>query len=73
MEKPRKRRASRTNRITLDDVARHVGVSAITVSRALRSPQKVAPALRDQILEAAQTLGYVPSLSHRLRICCSSI
>ena len=61
MEKQRKRRASRTNRITLDDVARHVGVSAITVSRALRSPQKVAPALRDQILEAAQTLGYVPN------------
>ncbi|KAG1169105.1 hypothetical protein G6F35_017353 [Rhizopus arrhizus] len=42
----RKPRSTRAGRVTMQDVARRVGVSAITVSRALRTPDKVAEALR---------------------------
>jgi len=47
-------------RITLADVAREAGVSAITVSRALRQPDKVSPKVRDRILRVVSRLGYVP-------------
>ncbi len=48
------------NRITLDDVARAAGVSAITASRALRQPAKVSERARARIFSAVQKLGYVP-------------
>lgn len=44
------------------DVARVAGVSAITVSRALRTPGRVAPETRARVDAAAQALGYVPNL-----------
>lgn len=44
------------------DVARSAGVSAITVSRALRMPGRVAPATRARVEAAVQALGYVPNL-----------
>lgn len=43
----------------MDDVARHVGVSSITVSRALRRPDKVAEEVRERIHKAARDMGYV--------------
>ncbi|WP_254925947.1 LacI family DNA-binding transcriptional regulator [Bordetella genomosp. 11] len=43
------------------DVARMAGVSAITVSRALRTPDKVQPSLRTRIQDACDRLGYVPN------------
>ncbi|MGE6332464.1 LacI family DNA-binding transcriptional regulator [Stenotrophomonas sp. NPDC077659] len=46
---------------TIYDIARHVGVSAGTVSRALSRPDKVLPATRARIEQAAATLGYVPN------------
>lgn len=49
-------------RATLHDVARLAGVSAITVSRALRSPEKVAEPTRRRIEEAVAELGYIPNL-----------
>jgi len=57
----RKPRSTRDGRVTMQQVARRAGVSAITVSRALRLPQKVAPALRERILRICQELGYVPN------------
>jgi len=54
-----KTRASSTGRITLDDIAQRVGVSSITVSRALRRPGKVAEDLRQRIQRAADEMGYV--------------
>ncbi|MBI1209450.1 MAG: LacI family DNA-binding transcriptional regulator [Azospirillum sp.] len=57
----RKTRASFSSRTTMADVARDVGVSAITVSRALRTPETVSEALRTRIAEACDRLGYVPS------------
>ncbi|WP_376989500.1 LacI family DNA-binding transcriptional regulator [Bosea sp. R86505] len=42
------------------DVARVVGVSSMTVSRALRQDTSIAPATRAAVLEAIAALGYVP-------------
>lgn len=45
---------------TMQDVANLAAVSKITVSRVLRSPDKVAPTTRQRIQDAIRTLGYVP-------------
>jgi LacI family gluconate utilization system Gnt-I transcriptional repressor len=42
------------------DVARLAGVSAMTVSRALRSGSPVSPSTRRRILEVVENIGYVP-------------
>ncbi|MGH6711625.1 MAG: LacI family DNA-binding transcriptional regulator [Bradyrhizobium sp.] len=44
----------------MEDVARAVGVSAMTVSRALKHDGVVSPATRRRILEVVKELGYVP-------------
>ncbi|MEX2540652.1 MAG: LacI family DNA-binding transcriptional regulator [Trueperaceae bacterium] len=59
--KPRSPRRGH-GRATLDDVARLTGVSAITVSRALRSPELVASQTREKIQEAIAEIGYIPNL-----------
>ncbi|WP_199231493.1 LacI family DNA-binding transcriptional regulator [Azospirillum sp. TSO35-2] len=59
--KTRKPRSSRTGRATMADVAERVGISAITVSRAFKRPELVAPELRQRILDTAQSMGYVPN------------
>ncbi len=46
--------------VTLKDIARMVGTTASTVSRALNGKPGVSPALRDRILEVARKLGYTP-------------
>jgi DNA-binding LacI/PurR family transcriptional regulator len=51
--------------VTLGDVARHVGVSAQSVSNALNTPDRVAPATRERILAAVHELGYRPNRSAR--------
>lgn len=43
------------------DVAERSGVSIATVSRVYRNPDSVRAQTRDRVLEAARTLGYVPS------------
>jgi len=47
----------------IEEVATHAGISAITVSRALRHPAKVAPATRARVAAAIEALGYIPNLS----------
>lgn len=47
-------------RPTLDDVARHVGVSTATVSRCLSAPEKVRPKLREKVMAAITETGYRP-------------
>jgi len=49
-----------TKWVTMGDVARAAKVSKITVSRVLRSPEKVKPETRDRVQAAIQALGYVP-------------
>src|SRR4051794_11641774 len=46
----------------MEDVARRAGVSQMTVSRALRTPDKVAPGTRARIVAAVAELDYVPDL-----------
>lgn len=46
--------------VTMQDVAQAAGVSAITVSRVLRTPGKVKAATRERVEAAVRTLGYVP-------------
>ena len=46
---------------TLSAVAARAGVSAITVSRVLRLPAKVAPLTRARVEVAMRELGYVPN------------
>lgn len=47
-------------RPTLDDVARRALVARSTASRALRGDERIAPATRRRIAEAAVALGYRP-------------
>ncbi|MFM9926357.1 LacI family DNA-binding transcriptional regulator [Variovorax sp. H27-G14] len=48
--------------ITLSDVAKLAGVSAITVSRALNTPDLVSPDTREKVRHAVERTGYVPNL-----------
>lgn len=58
----RSRRARRgTGGLTLSDVARLAGVSPITVSRALNTPDQVAPDTLARVQEAVSRTGYVPN------------
>lgn len=52
-------------RPTIADVAKRAGVSSITVSRALRDPERVSPELRQLIDEAVRALNYVPDQNAR--------
>jgi LacI family gluconate utilization system Gnt-I transcriptional repressor len=55
---PKRRRRPRSK---LSDVARRAGVSAVTVSRALRRPEMVSPQLRERIDSAIRDLAYIPN------------
>lgn len=46
-------------RVTLADVARHAGVTTMTVSRFLRTPEQVAPSTAVRVLAALERTGYV--------------
>ncbi|WP_438764993.1 LacI family DNA-binding transcriptional regulator [Kushneria sp. TE3] len=50
-----------SRKVTIADIARHVGMTNITVSRALNKPEMVKPATRERIEQAALELGYVPN------------
>ncbi len=63
MTRPRSRRGG--GRPTIADVARKASVGAITVSRALREPERVSEELRRQIQRAVDELGYVPDPNAR--------
>ena len=48
--------------VTIHDVAKLAGVSIITVSRALNTPQKVAPETLKRVEDAVAQTSYVPNL-----------
>lgn len=57
---------------TLLDIARHLGVSKMTVSRALRGKPHVSAEMRKRVAHAAEALGYQPDpelakLMHHMR------
>jgi DNA-binding LacI/PurR family transcriptional regulator len=47
-------------RVSLRDIAGELGISHVTVSRALRNMQNVAPELKTRIQAQADEMGYVP-------------
>ncbi len=48
-------------RVTLQDVARAAGVTAMTVSRVLRQPERVAAHTLDRVKKAVASTGYSPN------------
>ena len=53
---------------TIKDVAREAGVSVATASNAMNNPEIVKPQTRENVLEAAKRLAYVPNANgKRLR------
>jgi LacI family transcriptional regulator, gluconate utilization system Gnt-I transcriptional repressor len=53
------------SRARLSDVAERAGVSAMTVTRALREPGKVAPGTLERVRQAIREVDYVPDLVAR--------
>nr|WP_192459404.1 LacI family DNA-binding transcriptional regulator [Musicola keenii] len=47
---------------TLEDVARVSGLSSMTVSRALNTPQRVRPDTVARVMEAVRATGYIPNM-----------
>jgi len=45
----------------MSDIARHAGVSPMTVSRALRDPESVSEAMRRKVEAAVRQFGYLPN------------
>ena len=52
-------------RTTITDVARHAGVSPMTVSRVINGEKNVSQDTRDRVNAAVQELGYAPNLAAR--------
>ncbi len=58
----------KTKKVTQSDVAKAVGVSVMTVSKALRAHPDISTATRENILRLARKLGYRKDwFAHRLR------
>lgn len=53
------------SKVTIYSIAETMGIAASTVSRALNRPELVKPALRQQIREKAEELGYHPNHTAR--------
>ena len=53
------------NRITIADVARHVGVAPSTVSHAISGKRTISSAVRQRIDDAIEKLGYQPHFAAR--------
>ena len=43
------------------DVAQRAGVSPMTVSRALSTPERVSPEMRERVVRAVKEIGYLPN------------
>jgi LacI family transcriptional regulator len=61
---PKKRRRGR-NAVTMHEVARHAGVSPMTVSRVLSGDAKVRAETRDRVRSAIEELDYSPNAAAR--------
>lgn len=56
---------SKSNRVTIYDVARNAQVSIATVSRFLNTPDRVREETKKRIIESIDALGFVPKASAR--------
>lgn len=65
-EKTKRRRGAPTgHRVTIKDLARQLGLSITTISRALNGYSDVGEATRQRVVEAAKKTGYRPNRSAR--------
>lgn len=53
---------NKSTAVTKEDVARAAGVSHITVSRVINTPEKVAPDTRKKVESFIAKMGYIPNL-----------
>jgi LacI family gluconate utilization system Gnt-I transcriptional repressor len=53
---------NKSTAVTKEDVARAAGVSHITVSRVINTPDKVAPTTRKKVESFIAKMGYIPNL-----------
>ncbi|HTY58659.1 MAG TPA: LacI family DNA-binding transcriptional regulator, partial [Bacteroidota bacterium] len=56
-----KRHLAGQKRVTVDEVARQAGISAMTVSRALNNHPNVSEKTRKKVLDVSRRLGYTPN------------
>lgn len=54
-------REPRRSRVTVKDLARHLGMSVSTVSRAFYNDAVIAPETRERVLSTASRIGYQPN------------
>lgn len=59
---PAKRARRGSGGVTLRELAQIVGVTKVTISRALNTPERVSPETLQKIQEAVRQTGYVPNL-----------
>ncbi len=65
MTRSRSSRRQQGTSPTLDEVARHAGVSRATASRAINGGHLVSPATRAAVEDAVRALGYTPNAAAR--------
>lgn len=68
MDEPRGERPTERRPAVMEDVAELAGVSAMTVSRVLNSPEKVRSETRARVMAAVQELSYRPNLAARVLV-----
>ncbi|MFM2484693.1 LacI family DNA-binding transcriptional regulator [Celerinatantimonas yamalensis] len=66
MEENSKKKINRKKQVTLADIAKVVGVGNMTVSRALRTPEKVSDAVRQKVEKVALEMGYLTPIQAKL-------
>jgi DNA-binding LacI/PurR family transcriptional regulator len=52
-------------KVTIDDIAKELGVANSTVSRALRDEPTISAPVKQQVKRAADLMGYVPNIAAR--------
>ena len=60
--KARRSGRATSGRVTLNEVAKRAGVSAMTVSRVINQPDSVSPEVKKIVRAAIDELGYVPNM-----------
>src|SRR6185437_5045593 len=64
--RPEARPQAPVGAVTMQSVARMAGVSAMTVSRALKRDASISQETRDRVLEVVRQVGYVPDATARM-------
>jgi len=54
-------------KVNLSLIAKHAGVSKMTVSRVLRNEENVSPKTHQAVMQAAEAVGFVPARPRRVR------